>query len=160
MKIILSSIFCLFSVLLFSQNENKVITGFSKEEKADSIKVENKSIGYSNTGLAKIKGKTFDRQLRSVESVEISLTNLSSKITSFYETNDDGLFDINIERGIYSIVFSKRSYGKFQIEKIDLSDCQIQEINLNLGSRINIVEYITVPAQEFSLPSKKKTKKK
>lgn len=140
MKIILSSIFCLFSVLLFSQNENKAITGFSKEEKADSIKVENKSIGYSNTGLAKIKGKTFDRQLRSVESVEISLTNLSSKITSFYETNDDGLFDINIERGIYSILFSKRSYGKFKIEKIDLSNCQIQEINLNLGSRINIVE--------------------
>ncbi|OUL64402.1 hypothetical protein [Flavobacterium sp. AJR] len=128
MKIILSSIFCLFSVLLFSQNENKAITGFSKEEKADSIKVENKSIGYSNTGLAKIKGKTFDRQLRSVESVEISLTNLSSKITSFYETNDDGLFDINIERGVYSILFSKDLMGNSKLKKSILAIAKFRKL--------------------------------
>jgi hypothetical protein len=160
MKNIFTVILCLVSLVLFAQIEPKPAKGFSKEEKRDSIKlIDNKMIGYSNTIFAKIKGRTFDYRGVGVD-LNLSLTNLVSKKTTFYETNDDGFFDIDIEKGIYSITFSKRSYGDFEIERIDLSECQIQEININLGSRITIVHYSIIEAEEITLTSTKKKKKK
>ncbi|KFF06709.1 carboxypeptidase-like regulatory domain-containing protein [Flavobacterium reichenbachii] len=160
MKKIVTIVLCLLSPVLFSQTDPKPVKGFSKEEKRDSIKViDNKMIGYSNTIFAKVKGRTSDYRGTGVD-LNLSLTNLDSKKTTFYETNDEGFFDIDIEKGMYSMTFSKRSYGDFEIEKIDLSECQIQEININLGSRITIVHYTIIEPEVITLTSTKKKKKK
>lgn len=160
MKLILSLILFVFSSQLFSQNENNLKLGHAEEVKKDSIKVsENKTIGYSDTSFSKVKGKVSDNKLYGVESVKVTLTNLATKALRTCETNEDGLYDIDVENGIYSALFFQRSYGKFEIEKIDITECQIQEININLGSRITIVDYFVVPASDITLPSKKKKKR-
>ncbi|MBE8725662.1 carboxypeptidase-like regulatory domain-containing protein [Flavobacterium hungaricum] len=159
MKLILSLIVFVFSSQLFSQNQNNLKSAYSEEVKKDSIKmIENKTIGYSDS-FTKIKGKTSDHKSFGVGNVNVTLTNLATKATTSCETNEDGLYDIEVERGSYSIAFFQRSYGKFEIEKINLNDCQIQEININLGSRIKVVHHFIVSAPDITLPSKKKKKR-
>ena len=144
---------------IYAQNKNTEY--FSKEEKLDTIKItENKIIGFANTTIAKIKGKTFDKENIGVEETTITFTNLNSSEVKIFETNEDGFFDINIEKGIYSILFSKNRYGKIKIERNEFKEGQIQEININFGSRIKIIECQKIQGKSITRLISKPNKKK
>ena len=158
MKKIYSLILLLHLLPVLSQNKN--IEYFSKEEKSDSIKItENKTIGYADTTTVKIKGKVFDKKNIGVEETEIIITNLNSKEIKRYETNEKGFFDINIQKGIYSILFSKNRYGKIKIERNEFKEGQIQEININFGERINVIECQKIQGETFTIKTSKPNKK-
>ena len=133
---------------------------FCKKVKLDSIKItENKTLNFNNAKNVKIIGKTVDINNIGVEETEIKITNLNTKESKIFETNENGLFDINIVKGFYSIMFRKNSYGKINVESSEFLEGQIQEININFGSKISYVSYQIIQGETFTIEKPKKKKK-
>ncbi|PKB15263.1 carboxypeptidase-like regulatory domain-containing protein [Flavobacterium sp. 5] len=159
MKKIYTIILLVFLFPILAQNKN--IEYVNVEEKLDSIKItENKIIGYADTTIVKIKGKIINKENVGVDETEILITNLNSKEINTFKTNEKGNFDINIEKGNYSILFSKLNFGKILIEKNEFKEGQIQEININFGSRIKTTKYQWIPGESLILKIPNQNKKK
>ena len=152
------NLFLIFIIIPFYAQNSKT-EYYSKIAKLDSIVItENKIVGFADTTLVKIKGKIIDSENEGVEETEIVITNLDTKQVKLFKSDENGNYNINIEKGIYSILFRKTRYGKILIQRNEFQNGQIQEINVNFGSRIKIIEYQKIQGKTFTIESKKKRK--
>lgn len=139
----------LLPLVCFSQKDTTktVINGFSKERKDIPARiVSNKTIGIIDTISALIKFKFVDDKNREIELTRVTITNLELRETFKFEfdllkTDDFGYYSIYLKPADYSLLFHDNTYGQLKLDSLKLTSGQIQEIIVNLGSRIVIEEY-------------------
>ncbi|OXA70456.1 hypothetical protein B0A67_15685 [Flavobacterium aquidurense] len=153
----------IFPLVCFSQKDTSktVINGFSKERKDIPAKiVSNKTIGIVDTIPALIKFKFIDDKNREIELTRMTIANLELRETFKFEpdllkTDDFGYYSIYLKPANYSLLFHDNTYGELKIDSLKLTSGQIQEIIVNLGSRITIEEYKTIQGETLHLQSEK-----
>jgi hypothetical protein len=147
----------------YSQKDtNKtVINSFSKERKDIPAKiVSNKTIGLVDTIPALIKFKFVDDKNREIELTRVTITNLELSETFLLEldllkADDFGYYSIYLKPANYSLSFHDNTYGELKVDSLKLTSRQIQEIIVNLGSRIVIEECKTIQGETLHLKSDK-----
>lgn len=135
----------------YSQNKNDS-SYYIKKVKGEVLL--NKFIGIADTTYALIKGQVFDSDRKKIQS-EIIITGLRSNKQMTIDTDEDGKFNFHVPAEMYSVTFKHSGYGKFLIDTLSLSTGQIQEINISLGSRYVVQDWIIIKADTLTIKQKK-----
>jgi hypothetical protein len=143
---------------------SQVDLALSKRTKNIPIEIlVNKTVGFNNSKLAQLKIKYIDAESKDIYSnIEIIFTNLESLKSYNFDTEDlkvdeNGFRNIFVDSANYNIEIRNSSYGKTIIELLKLESGQVQEININMGSKIVISCGQTIPGE--IIVKKNKTKK-
>jgi len=98
-------------------------------------------ISYSQSG--RITGKVFDKEFQEpLPFANVVVAEMDGSVTDF-----DGIYNIELDAGIYNIQFSFVGFNTVTVENIELTQGEVKELDIYLESAAQEFEEVVVTAQ-------------
>ena len=98
-------------------------------------------ISYSQSG--RITGKVYDKEFQEpLPFANVVVAEMDGSVTDF-----DGIYNIELDAGVYNIQFSFVGFNTVTVENIELAQGEVKELDIYLESAAQEFEEVVVTAQ-------------